>query len=102
MVNQFLNKYNNFIKNWAEARNMSMNETVALASIIQGEAAKRSEMNIISSVYHNHCNILLCLITQVFYGSYSVSPVDFNISVLIVLYVVSMCCWVWYYGCRLW
>ena len=53
MVNQFLNKYNNFIKNGAEARNMSMNETVALASIIQGEAAKRSEMNIISSVYHN-------------------------------------------------
>jgi len=53
MVNQFLNKYNNFIRNKAELMNMSVNEVVALASIIQGEAARNSEMNKISSVYHN-------------------------------------------------
>ncbi len=56
MVNQFLNKYNNFIRNKAESINMSMNEVVTLASIVQGEAAKNSEMNKISSVYHNRLN----------------------------------------------
>ena len=35
---------------------MSINEVVTLASIIQGEAAKKSEMNMISSVYHNRLN----------------------------------------------
>ena len=35
---------------------MSPNEVVTLASIVQGEAARRSEMNMISSVYHNRLN----------------------------------------------
>ena len=34
----------------------SINEVVTLASIIQGEAARKSEMNMIASVYHNRLN----------------------------------------------
>ena len=56
MIDQFLYTYENFIKNKAKTINMSINEVVTLASIIQGEAARRSEMNMISSVYHNRLN----------------------------------------------
>lgn len=56
MINQFLHTYNNFIKNKSASFNLSVNEVVTLASIIQGEASKRSEMNMISSVYHNRLN----------------------------------------------
>ena len=56
MVNQFLHIYNNFIKEKAKSIDFSINEVVTLASIIQGEAARRSEMNMISSVYHNRLN----------------------------------------------
>ena len=53
MINQFLHIYENFVNEKGALMNMSINEVVTLASIIQGEAAKRSEMNMISSVYHN-------------------------------------------------
>ena len=56
MIDQILYTYENFIKNKAKIINMSINEVVTLASIIQGEAARRSEMNMISSVYHNRLN----------------------------------------------
>ena len=40
---------------------LTINEVVTLASIIQGEAVKKTEMNMISSVYHNRLvkNMLL-------------------------------------------
>ena len=56
MINQFLHTYENFIEDKAKSLNMSINEVATLASIIQGEAAKKSEMNMISSVYHNRLN----------------------------------------------
>ena len=56
MINQFLYTYENFIEDKAKSMNMSINEVATLASIIQGEAAKKSEMNMISSVYHNRLN----------------------------------------------
>ena len=56
MINQFLHVYDNFISYKAEQIDMSPNEVVTLASIVQGEAARRSEMNMISSVYHNRLN----------------------------------------------
>ena len=61
MINQFLHIYKNFASNKANSIEMSINEVITLASIIQGEAAKRTEMNMISSVYHNRLdkNMLL-------------------------------------------
>tara|TARA_X000001036_G_scaffold343808_1_gene323430 strand:+ start:2651 stop:3649 length:999 start_codon:yes stop_codon:yes gene_type:complete len=56
MINQFLYTYENFVEDKAKKMNMNINDVVALASIIQGEAARRSEMNMISSVYHNRLN----------------------------------------------
>ena len=56
MINQFLYTYENFVKDKAELIDMSINEVSTLASIVQGEAARKSEMNIISSVYHNRLN----------------------------------------------
>ncbi len=56
MINQFLYMYKNFIEEKAKGLQMSINEVVSLASIIQGEAAKKTEMNMISSVYHNRLN----------------------------------------------
>ena len=50
-VRHFINNYNNHIKHLSPS--MSMNEVVTMASIIQGEAMKESEMTTISSVYHN-------------------------------------------------
>jgi len=61
MINQFLHIYSNFIENKANKMNISINDVITLASIIQGEAAKRSEMNMISSVYHNRLKIGMLL-----------------------------------------
>ena len=61
MINQFLYTYKNFINDKASLKDLTINEVVTLASIIQGEAAKKTEMNMISSVYHNRLgkNMLL-------------------------------------------
>ena len=56
MVKQFLHIYRNFIYEKAANINLSMTEVAILASIVQGEAARHSEMNLISSVYHNRLN----------------------------------------------
>ena len=60
-LNQFKKNYNDLIKEHSGGNNLSMEELVVLASIIQGEAMYIDEMPLISSVYHNRLrkNILL-------------------------------------------
>jgi len=53
MVRQFLYNYDKYVQN---KTNLSMDQLVTLASIIQGEAVYDDEMKIISSVYHNRLN----------------------------------------------
>ena len=50
IVNQYIYNFNEYVFNQT---NLSNNELVILASIIQGEAMYSDEMNKISSVYHN-------------------------------------------------
>ena len=58
LVNQFKNNYDKNIQNRTE---LSVYETIILASIIEGESKFKADMDTISSVYHNRLmkNMLL-------------------------------------------
>lgn len=53
MVNVFWDSFTPAMKNQLRLLNMSMNEIVTLASMIEAEAVDGSERELISSVYHN-------------------------------------------------
>lgn len=56
MLNNFNTRFNEEMRNRAAELDMSIDDIVILASIIQKEAASTDEMGLISSVFHNRLN----------------------------------------------
>ena len=56
IVNEFNKVFDDNLKNRAQQVGFTVNQTLTMASIIEGEAIFDSERNIISAVYHNRIN----------------------------------------------
>lgn len=56
MLNNYRNKITQEMRDKAAALNMTMDQVITLASMIQAEAANTDDMYVISSIFHNRLN----------------------------------------------
>jgi UPF0755 protein len=81
MLTNFDNRFDDALRAKAKSSGMTVDQIVTLASIIQKEAGKTSEMSMVSSVFHNRLEKgvngvkLLQSDATVFYGTNIIEPV---------------------------
>lgn len=89
MLDNFADKFTSAMAEKAKASNMTVDQAITLASIIQAEAGKKSEMSKVSSVFHNRLTKgqgslkLLqsdATVLYIYHTSVSSQPVDISVN----------------------